>query len=262
MLQRQLLLVVVLILGNVSFGVTQSLGDFARAERARRKGFAGNRPTDTTTKSPTREALIKEAVRVSGAKRQLEQALEAFRPPLGDERAVEGLSPQEYQRAINEVFQLDRLIRGLEQSVPESVQDSALTEVVRFYGSPLGRKIAATEADANAPGATARFQYYASTTPEKSVSVNRQELVETISVAGLGIPRPPREAGKTVEARGTGIWFQFIYESLTDAELSSYLTFLKSSPASEFNNAMWNGMDATLGDAAQRLAQKLSEKKR
>ena len=262
MLQRQLLLVVILIIGNVSFGLTQSLGDFARAERARRKGFAGNRPADTSAKSPTRDALIKEAVRVSGAKRQLEQAVETFRPSLGDERAAEGFSPQEYQQAINEVFKLDRLIRGVEQSVPESVQDSTLAEVVRFYGSPLGRKIAATEADANVAGATARFQYYASTTAEKSVSVNRQELVEAISAAGLGIPRPPREAGKTVEARGTGIWFQFIYESLTDVELSSYLTFLKSPAATEFNNAMWSGMDATLGDAAQRLAQRLSEKKR
>jgi hypothetical protein len=263
MLQRQLLLVVVLIFGNVSLGVTQTLGDFARAERARRKGFVGNRPAaEAIPKSATREALIKEAVRVSGARRQLEQALETFRPSIGNEQRTDGISAQEYQQAVNEVFQMDSLMRGMEQSVPESVQDSALTEVIRFYGSPLGRKISAAEINTNSRDITALFQRYAATVPEKSISANRQELVETISAAGLGIPRPPREVGKTLEARGTGIWFQFVYLPLTDAELSSYLNFLKSPAAAEFNNSMWNGMDATLGDAAQRLAQKLSEKKR
>src|SRR5262249_22848030 len=95
MLQRQLLLVVVLIFANVSFGLTQTLADLARAERARRKGVTANRPTNTNAKSPTREALIKEAVRVSGAKRQLEQELETFRPSLGDEKAAEGISPHQ-----------------------------------------------------------------------------------------------------------------------------------------------------------------------
>jgi hypothetical protein len=262
MLQRQLLLVVVLIVGNVSLGVTQSLGDFARAERARRKGYVGNRPTaDATARSASRDALIKEAVRVSGARRQLEQALETFRPAPGNEERNDGTSGQEYEQAVKDVFQMDSLIRGMEQSVPDSVKDSTLTEVIRFYGSPLGRKITAAEINTNGRDIAAQFQRYAATVPEKSVTANRQELVETISAAGLGIPRPPHEADKTLEARGTGIWFQFVYQPLTDAELSSYLNFLKSPAAAEFNNSMWNGMDATLGDAAQRLAQRLSEKK-
>jgi hypothetical protein len=261
MLQRQLLLIV-LIVGNVSLGIPQSLGDFARAERARRKGFTGNRPNKNPTgNSATREGLIKEAVRVSGARRQLEQALESFRPSPDNEKRTDGISAQEYQQAVNEVFQMDRLIRGMEQSVPESVQDSTLTEVIRFYGSPLGRKISAAEISANGPDTATQFQRYAGTMPEKSVAANHQELVEGISAAGLGIPRPPRDAAKTLDGRGNGLWFQFVYNSFTDAELSSYLTFLKSPAASAFNNSMWAGMDATLGDAAQRLAQRLAEKK-
>jgi hypothetical protein len=261
MLHRQLL-VIVLIFGNVSLGIPQNLGDFARAERARRKDFTGNRSNkNTPANSATREGLIKEAVRVSGARRQLEQALETFHP-TGNEKRTDGISPQEYQQAVNDVFQMDRLIRSMEQSVPESVQDSTLTEVIRFYGSPLGRKISAAEISANAPDSPTQFQRYAATIPEKSIPAIRQEVVETISAAGLGIPRPPRDAANTLDSRGHDLWFQFVYSSFTDAELSSYLTFLKSPAAAEFNNSMWSGMDATLGDAAQRLAQRLAEKKR
>jgi hypothetical protein len=260
MLKRQLLLIVVLILGNVSMGLTQSLGDFARAERARRKGFVGNRPTVDTPKS-ARNGLIKEAVRVSGARRQLEQALETFRPSPGGEKRTDGVSAEEYQRAVAEVFQTDRLIRGMEQSVPESVKDNTLAEVVRFYGSPLGRRLSAAEISANLPEATGQFQRYAATTQDKPGSANRQEMVDVISAIGLGIPRPARDVAKVLEARGTGLWFQFVYESFSDAEISSYLMFLKSPASTEFNNSMWNGMDAALGEAAQRLAQRLSEKK-
>ena len=261
MLQRQLLLIA-LIVGNVSLGIPQSLGDFARAERARRAGFTGNRPNkNPSTKTATREGLIKETVRVSGARRQLEQALETFRPSSPNEKRTDGISEQQYQQIVDGVFQLDRLIRGMEQSVPESVQDRTLTEVIRFYGSALGRKISAAEISANGADTATQFQRYAATLPEKSAPAPRQELVEGISAAALGIPRPPSNAAKTLDARGQGLWFQFVYHSFTDDELLSYLTFLKSPAAMEFNNSMWSGMDATLGDAAQRLAQRLSETK-
>jgi len=261
MFKRQLLLIIALIFGNVSMGHTQNLGDFARAERARRKGFGGNRPATVDTAKSARDGLIKEAIRVSGARRQLELALETLRPSPGGEKRTDGVSAEEYQQAVAEAFQTDRLIRGMEQSVPASVQDNTLAEVVRFYGSPLGRRISTAEIGANLPETTGQFQRYAATTQDKSVSASRQETVDVISAIGLGIPHPPRDAAKVLETRGPGLWFQFVYESFSDAELSSYLTFLKSPASAAFNNSMWNGMDAALGDAAQRLAQRLSEKK-
>jgi hypothetical protein len=261
MLSRQFLLIV-LLFGNISSGFSQNLGDFARAERARRKGFTGNPARmDAGAKASARAGLIKEALRVSGAKRQLEQALETFRPSLMDQKQTNGIPAQEYQQAINEVFQLDRLIRGMEQSVPESVSSIMLTEVIQFYGSSLGRRITAAEIGANSPDQAAQFQRYASATHEKAASTSRQESVDGISAVGLGIPRPPQDARKILDAQGSGLWLQFVYNSFSDAELSSYLTFLKSPAATEFNNATWNAMDASLSDAAQRLAQKLAEKK-
>ena len=136
-----------------------------------------------------------------------------------------------------------------------------MTEVIRFYGSSLGRRISAAEIGANSPDQAAQFQRYASATHEKPASTSRQESVDGISAAGLGIPRPPRDSQKILDAQGSGLWLQFVYNPFSDAELSSYLAFLKSPAATEFNNAMWNAMDAALSDAAQRLAQKLAEKK-
>ena len=61
---------------------------------------------------------------------------------------------------------------------------------------------------------------------------------------------------------GTALWVLFTYNSLSEAELSDYLTFLKSSSAAAFNNSVWNGIDATFGDAALQFGRKLAEKNR
>jgi hypothetical protein len=263
MLQRQLLLIVFIFI-NVSIVSAQSLGDFARAERARRKGVVGNGiAADIAAKPSSREALIKEAVRVSGAKRQLEQALETFRPSLAEKKRPDGISAHEYQEIINGVFQLDRMTRVMERSVAEAVNDNTLIEIVRWYGSPLGRKLASAEINANGSNVGARLQHYAFIMQEKPISANRQGLIEgIISAAGSGFPRPPLDFDESFSAQGTALWPQFVYDSLSDGELSEYVTFLKSSAATAFDNSVLNGMDATFGDAAQHFEEKLAAKAR
>ena len=100
-------------------------------------------------------------------------------------------------------------------------------------------------------------------------SANRQQLINGISASGLGTPHPPADFEKTVVPEsatsigdGTALWFLFAYNSLSEAELSQYLTFLKSSSAVAFNSSVWNGIDATFGDAAQQFGRRLAEKKR
>src|SRR5438093_13687657 len=100
------LLLMVVILANVSIGFTQTLGDVARAERARRevlnrKNLSEAPATETpATETPAtvvgREALIKEALRVSGAKRQLEWLLETSHPSIAKGAVPKGVSAQEY----------------------------------------------------------------------------------------------------------------------------------------------------------------------
>jgi hypothetical protein len=269
MLHRCLLLIV-LILATVSTGFTQTLGDIARAERARREGLARSvTSADTATMPVGREALMTEALRVSGARRQLEQALETFLPSVANGKVPDGVSAQEYQEIINEVFEVEHLMRVLGKSTSETVNDNTLVGIVQWYRSPLGKKIAMAESNASGPDVPARFQHYVSMLQGNAPSANRQQLVEGISAAGLGIPRPPVDFEKTFRSQGAepvsqGIaqWFLFAYNSLSEAELSAYLTFLKSPSATAFINSVWNGMDATFADAAQHVARKLAEKKR
>src|SRR2546426_11985030 len=90
------LLLILFVLTNVSTGFSQTLADFARAERARRQGLtkgvtsantpsanppsantlSANPPSANTAAKPVaREALIKEALGASGARRQVEQVV-------------------------------------------------------------------------------------------------------------------------------------------------------------------------------------------
>ena len=112
------LLLIVVVLANVSIGFTQTLGDAARAERARRdvlnrKNAAEAPATETPQTVVGREALIKEALRVSGAKRQLELLLETSLPSIANGPVPKGVSVQEYGRLMKDVFGWDPSIRGL-----------------------------------------------------------------------------------------------------------------------------------------------------
>jgi len=289
MLRRQFVLVV-LILANVSVGFTQSLGDFAREERARRNDFAAKavpvkapakldvapakpevspakpeipaakpdvspaKPEIPPANSNLPEALITEAVRVSGARRQLLETIETFRPSLTAEKRPDDVSPKEYQQVINEVLELDHLTKVMERAASETINDDTLTNIVRWYASSLGRKIATAEVNAYSPDMPARFQRYSAMLHKKAPTASRQELVESIGAAGLGIPRPPVDVDNDT-------WLLFAYDSLSEPELAGYLAYLNSPSATAFNSAIWNGIDAAFGDAAQHFQQKLAEKK-
>src|SRR5262249_997640 len=118
-------------------------------------------------------ALITEAVRVSGARRQLQETIQTFRPSLAAANRPTDLSAKECQQIINEALELDRLNQVMERSVSGTVDDSTLTNIVRWYASPLGRKIASAEINAYSPDTPARFQRYSATLREKEPTANR-----------------------------------------------------------------------------------------
>ena len=284
------LLLILFVLTNVSTGFSQTLADVARAERARRQGLtkgvtsantpsantpsantlSANTPSANTAAKPVaREALIKEALGASGARRQVEQVVKTSLPSATNGQLPKDISAQEYRQITSEVFDVDHLMQVMGKSISGRVDDKTLVDILRWYRSPLGKKIATVEINANGPDAPTRLQRYASTLESNAPSANRQQLINGISAAGLGIPRPPADFEKTFEADrtksisdGTALWFLFAYNTLSEAELSEYLTFLKSASAAAFNNSVWNGIDATFGDAAQQFGRKLAEKKR
>jgi hypothetical protein len=183
----------------------------------------------------------------------LQETIETFRPSLAGEKRPDDVSPKEYQQIINEALELDRLTQVMERSVSETVNDNTLTNIVRWYASSLGRKIASAEVNAYGQDTPARFQRYSAMLHEKAPTAVRQELVESIGAAGLGVPRPSVDVDNDV-------WLLFVYDSLSEPELAGYMAFLNSPSAATFNSAIWNGIDAAFGEAAQHFQQKLAEK--
>jgi len=258
----------VLILAAASIEFTQTLGDLARAERARRQLLTrGAASADKAATLVGREALIKEALRVSGARRQVEQVLQSSLPALTSGKLPDGMPPRQYQKVVSDVFDVERLMRLVEKSISDSVADKTLIDIVRWYRSPLGNKIAMAEISGNQPQASARLQQYAAALQSNAPSESRQQLVDAITATALGLPRPASDFDKNFPAQstdaisqGTSLWFLFTYSSLSETELSSYLTFLKSPSVTAFSSAVWSGMDATFSDAAQRFSRRLAEK--
>ena len=253
----------VLILAAASTGFTQTLGDLARAERARRELLAKRSALpDSSATVIGREALIKEALRVSGGKRQLDQLLQTSMSSVKNRKLPEGVSAREYQRIVNEVFNAEQLTRVIEKSIADNVNDKTITDIVRWYRSPLGQKVMTAEINAMDPQASMRLQQFVSTLDANPPSANRQGLVEAIGGTALGISRPAAAQESGAKNLPNTVWFLFAYNSLSEAELSGYLAFLKSPSIAAFQNAVWSGMDATFADAAQHFGRRLGEKKR
>src|SRR5438552_1467484 len=181
----------VFILATASTGFTQTLGDLARAERARRELVAKRSASpDSSATVIGREALIKEALRVSGGKQQLDQLLQTSMSSVKNRKLPEGVSAREYQRIVNEVFNAEQLTRLIEKSIADNVNDKTITDIVRWYRSPLGQKVMTAEMNAMDPQASIRLQQFVSTLDANRPSANRQELVEAIGGTALGISRP------------------------------------------------------------------------
>jgi hypothetical protein len=263
------LLLISFIFSTVSTGFSQTVADVARAERARRQSLTKSVvPPNTPVKALDREALMNEALRNSGARLQVEQVIKASVPSAASVRLPEGLSAQDFQQIATNVFDVEHLMQTMEKSLAGKVDDKTLGDVVRWYRSPVGKKVTAAESNAKGADAAARLQRYTATLQSSAPSANRRQLIDAISAAGLGIPHPPADFAKTVVPEeiksigdGTTLWLLFAYNSLSESELSEYLTFLKSPSGAAFNNSVWNGIDTTFGDAAQQFGRKVAEKR-
>src|ERR1700741_4862761 len=87
------LLLISLILTSVSTGFSQTLADVARAERARRQALTKSVvPPNTPVKALDRDALMKEALRNSGVRLQVEQVIKASVPSAASVKLPDGLS--------------------------------------------------------------------------------------------------------------------------------------------------------------------------
>ena len=84
-------------------------------------------------------------------------------------------------------------MQGMAKSIAGKVDDKTLVDIVRWYRSPLGKKVATVEISANDPDAAARLQRYVAMLQSNAPSANRQQLINGISASGLATPHPPAD---------------------------------------------------------------------
>src|SRR5262245_5930860 len=290
-MSRRILLAALLLATHVSTGFTQTLADVAREERLRREMImTGGIPLDSVVLPLGPEALLKEALQVSGARRQLQQVVDAALQSIAKHPG--DITGPEYQQIITEAFDSDRLMRIMEETMGKGVSEKTLRDIILWYRSPLGKKIGAADVDAGAD--PLEMQRYASVLQLDPPTSNRMRLVQKLeeqtettartvqmllsvvmsmskgfTAAGLILPSPPPDFGKTFKAqvseplrRAITLSMLFKYRSISDNELAGFLTFLKSPSAVAFNTSVWSGMNASLSDAAQSLGRSLAEIKR
>jgi hypothetical protein len=288
----RILFAIFLATATVSSGFGQTIADVARAERARREAVPSlGTLVDADGKPPSHDALTEEALRVSGARKQLEQALERALQSAAIQKQPQGISKEEYQRILAEAFNRDRLIQVMEKSFGETASDKALTDVILWYHSPLGQKILMAEVNSDEADAAAELQRFAGTIKQNPPSGNRMRLVQQLEEqtqatsrtvqlllsivmsvykgatdAGAEIPPPPPDFEKLFQAQVTPplrqalrLKFLFVYRSVLENELLGYHAFLKSQSATAFNNSVWNAMNASFAVGGQHLGRKIAE---
>jgi hypothetical protein len=294
-MSQRIFLAALLLTTHVSIGFTQTIADVAREERLRREMImTGGIPLESVVLPVGPEALLQEALKVSEAKRQLQQVQDAVLKSIATQKQPEDILGPEYQQIITEAFGGDRLMGIMEKSMSKTVSEKALRDMILWYRSPLGKKIGASDVEASAADASLEMQRYASVLQLNPPTSNRMRLVQQLdeqtettartvqmllsvvtsmykglTSAGFVIPPPPPDFEKTFKAqvsessrRAITLSMLFRYRSISDNELAGYLTFLKSPSAVAFNSSVWNGLNASLGDAAQLFGRNLAELKR
>src|SRR5262245_24398511 len=111
-MSQRILLAAFLLITHISIGFTQTLADVAREERLRREMImTGGIPLDSVALPLGPEALLKEALQVSAARRQLQQVVDAALQSIAKQKQSGDITGPEYQQIVNESFGGDRLMR-------------------------------------------------------------------------------------------------------------------------------------------------------
>jgi hypothetical protein len=284
---------VFLLSATVSTGFAQTLADVARAERARREAIPPIAAFADPGAIPLgREAMLKEAVHVAGARRLLEQVLQSALQSSEVDEKTDAFTKEEFREIIQSAFATDHLMTIFEKFLADSVTDKTLTDVLSWYRSPLGKKIALAELNAQGAAKTPEMQRFAATLTSNPPSSNRMRLVHGLeeqtqaavrtgnallaivmavhkgmTAAGIRIPPPPpdfedffRTQVTAPLRQGMTVWMLYAYRSVSENELLSYQAFMKTPSAVAFNDSIWNAMTASFSEGAQQFGKLVAEK--
>lgn len=240
-----------------------------------------------------RADLVEELLEVSGARQQIMTIPKLVRESARQDKRHASLDPLKREKLeviLNESYAPEKFMAEIERSVQAGVTPNELREMIRWYKSPLGRKVSSSETNAFAEdnaAAEAQLAEELTSHPPKAARVNLLKAIDSVAMAteltletmagtiqglanALNPMLPPEKRIKPaqfakaferykVEARPrlqqkTLLGFLYTYRPLSDDELKRYLAHLKSPASRKFRVAMAQALKKSFNRTASKVA--------
>lgn len=240
------------------------------------------------------DALVKEVLEISGAKKQIQQIPEMVKSHMAQRQGE--TDPKVYEtirKIMIESYQADALYQAVAESLQKKFDAQSLSAVLQWHRSPLSRKITQLEVQSSSPKALQEMQQFAAQLQNKPPAQGRLALVQKLDqLTGSSelsiemaltsframakafdpvLPQEKRlkpgqleEIGNTMRRQlevplknQTLIVFLFTYRSLPDSELKQYVDFVESDPGRWFHKVMNESFLYAMTAAAERASKEI-----
>jgi hypothetical protein len=188
----------------------------------------------------------------------------------------------DFVQAAQQSFDSEKIRSKVHAALVRSLDPPLIQQVMRWFETPLGRKITALEHAASAPEAFKEIQNFADQLKSDPPRASRLALVERLDIASgasekaaeirilsflatftaMNQVKPEDQRIDTqglrreVEARReeilshnkmmTKVGFLYSYRSLSDADLERYVSFSESEPAKTYDDQTYEALKAAL----------------
>ncbi|MGH8728400.1 MAG: DUF2059 domain-containing protein [Burkholderiales bacterium] len=243
-----------------------------------------------------KEKSAQELMTASGLDRQIAQIPAGILLGLEQQK---GALPEEIHNGLRDAMSRAYSAKFIETKVASAIRDrldeKVMAETLVWLQSDLGKKITALEGEASSPEGYLAIQDYAQQLQRNPPPPNRLKLAQEMDEAtsatdvavsvieagelgvalGLDSLRPADEqlgldklmenisqerGSLTAGMRDLNIvGFLYMYRTLSDEELDSYLKFLQSDPGVKYQEAVTAGLKEALLEAAVETARALPE---
>jgi hypothetical protein len=279
-----------------AFAQNRTIADIARDQRARQRESATaiNAVSDTPQQVLSGDVLA-DAMNLCGVRRQLAHVFAGASQTMRDltmRDFSELPTATEYEDAIVEAMNPDRLVPLMERYITANSKAETLAEVSKWCASPFGTKVTATELrSATEPDKTARRMQYRKMLNINPPSNRRRELlrgmvkdtaaveynihaltqfmkgVRSVAVVGgqkLPLLPPDFEAGLTSRltpafAEAALLGFLYTYRSLSDDEVAAVAQMVRTPAYTAFNRTVCESILLAFEDVGKHIGAELSK---
>jgi hypothetical protein len=242
------------------------------------------------------EQLVKKLMQESGLGKQIEQFPAMMQADIikSNQESGNKMSQGELNdllRMAAEAFNAATMKDTVRRHIQENLPEKDMGAVLKWFGSPLGKKILKLEEEASSPEANKKIQEMSGEiykNPERAtllsrldkavkatdvgVSITTNLQVAFILAVTAGMPAEQRpsvdeilseinkdreQLQKTIRQE-TIAGFFYTYRSLKDAEIKKYITFAESGPGKRYHTVSSEGLNTAMMQAGLALGSKLS----